>query len=261
MENYTKNGLMFIIIGIIISMITSFLLGLYQFFVPTENVAAILGYVGFGMIGSIGGLLTLVGAILFFVGRKEFGEKHQQFVIYAAVTIVIGIVITTFFSIIGALLFNSMIYTIPAITVIGAVTGGLGYVFALFELESDTGKKLLYTALFVSIVISVLIGFLNAGQIGELIENYPAENSMNAFSYLSNVSIYSTLGIISSLFWLTAVYLAYKRIKDGELVPKNINLFDKRETISERHCPNCAKIIPEDAKICPYCGKRFENQL
>ena len=28
---------------------------------------------------------------------------------------------------------------------------------------------------------------------------------------------------------------------------------------SSRRCPNCGRIIPEDAKICPYCGKKFES--
>ena len=25
----------------------------------------------------------------------------------------------------------------------------------------------------------------------------------------------------------------------------------------ERRCPNCGRGIPFDAKICPYCGKKF----
>jgi len=27
----------------------------------------------------------------------------------------------------------------------------------------------------------------------------------------------------------------------------------------ERICPNCGRVIPLDAKICPYCSKRFED--
>lgn len=259
MENYTKNGLTFILIGMIIAMITSFLLGLYQFFIQTDNVAAILGYAGFGMIGGIGGILSLVGAILFFIGRKEFSERHQQFVIYAAVSIVIGIVLTTIFSIIGSIMFEALIYTTPILTVISAFTGGLGYVFALYELENDTGKKVLYLAFFISIAIAVLIGFLNAGEMTRLIEAYSSENVLSSFSYLSNVSMYSSLGVIGSFFWLIAVYIPYKRIKTGELVPKKINVFERSESISQRRCLNCGRVIPEDAKICPYCGKRFEN--
>jgi hypothetical protein len=25
----------------------------------------------------------------------------------------------------------------------------------------------------------------------------------------------------------------------------------------ERFCPNCGRVIPEDARTCPYCSKKF----
>ena len=28
---------------------------------------------------------------------------------------------------------------------------------------------------------------------------------------------------------------------------------------SERRCPECGRVIPEDAKMCPYCGKKFKS--
>jgi hypothetical protein len=28
---------------------------------------------------------------------------------------------------------------------------------------------------------------------------------------------------------------------------------------SSRHCPNCGRGIPEDARICPYCNKKFDQ--
>ena len=257
MENYTKNGLLFIIIGTIISIIGLLLLGLYQFLVPAEPVKVILGYAGFGMIGSVGGILSFVGAILFFIGRKEFGERHQQFVIYALVSILIGIVLTILFSIIGSFFYPALIFTIPLLTIMSAVSGGLGYVFGLYELENDIGKKVLYIAFIVSIVISFVIGFLNAGEIGSIIDDRTSETALSSFSYLSNISIYSTIGVISSFFWLIALYIPYKRISTGELIPNTIQLFDSKGPVSQRHCPNCGRVIPEDAKICPYCGKHF----
>jgi len=27
--------------------------------------------------------------------------------------------------------------------------------------------------------------------------------------------------------------------------------------VEERKCPNCGRVIPNDAFICPYCGKKF----
>lgn len=33
---------------------------------------------------------------------------------------------------------------------------------------------------------------------------------------------------------------------------------EEEEKKSERHCPGCGRPIPMDARICPYCGKKFE---
>ncbi len=33
----------------------------------------------------------------------------------------------------------------------------------------------------------------------------------------------------------------------------------KATTSSERRCPNCGRVIPDDARTCPYCGKNFEG--
>jgi RNA polymerase subunit RPABC4/transcription elongation factor Spt4 len=30
---------------------------------------------------------------------------------------------------------------------------------------------------------------------------------------------------------------------------------------SDRRCPNCGRVIPMDARVCPYCGKKFNNHL
>ena len=29
------------------------------------------------------------------------------------------------------------------------------------------------------------------------------------------------------------------------------------QSSSERRCPNCGRVIPNDAQVCPYCGKQF----
>jgi hypothetical protein len=33
--------------------------------------------------------------------------------------------------------------------------------------------------------------------------------------------------------------------------------FDKQEPTNNRICPDCGRVIPFDANICPYCGKQF----
>jgi zinc-ribbon domain len=31
------------------------------------------------------------------------------------------------------------------------------------------------------------------------------------------------------------------------------------KTEPSRHCPNCGRAIPEDARVCPYCSKKFDQ--
>ncbi len=33
----------------------------------------------------------------------------------------------------------------------------------------------------------------------------------------------------------------------------------KKEGTSDRRCPACGRVIPMDARVCPYCGKKFEE--
>lgn len=275
MQNYTKQGLLLILIGMIIGIIGALLFGLYQFFVPIENVDDFLRFIGLGIIGGIGGLLSLIGGILFFIGRKEFGERHQQFVIYALLCVVIGIIASIAISIISPILMMSnvekgdfsgyLIIVIILPTIIGTVTSGLAYLFALYELENNNGRKILYIAFIVSILISVIIIFSITGVVEEMIIETTKTNTPEDFSaiasYISSITQFSVYGVISSFLWFIAVYIPYKRIKNGELVPKSVKAIDKKSSMPDRVCPHCNKAIPNDAKVCPYCGKKFENYL
>jgi hypothetical protein len=37
--------------------------------------------------------------------------------------------------------------------------------------------------------------------------------------------------------------------------------FNNKESKPDRRCTNCGRPIPMDAKICPYCAKKFESYL
>ena len=52
------------------------------------------------------------------------------------------------------------------------------------------------------------------------------------------------LGLIGIIIWLIV-----RPPIGGE--PKKVE--------SDRRCPNCGRIIPEDAKTCPYCSKKFQE--
>lgn len=53
------------------------------------------------------------------------------------------------------------------------------------------------------------------------------------------------------LIIIIVIWLAIRPPIGGE--PKSVS--------SDRRCPNCGRPIPFDARICPYCGKRFDDHL
>jgi hypothetical protein len=57
---------------------------------------------------------------------------------------------------------------------------------------------------------------------------------------------------IIGLIVLIIVWLAVRPPEGGEQRPP-------AATVAERRCPNCGRVIPNDARICPYCGKKFEE--
>ena len=48
---------------------------------------------------------------------------------------------------------------------------------------------------------------------------------------------------------------AIAKEKEGDRTSKSF----KQSYSSNRYCPNCNRIIPEDARCCPYCSKKFEE--
>jgi hypothetical protein len=264
MKNNTQKGLLILIIGISVGIITNISL-----FLLTDNLPGVLALALVGIIGVIGGLLTLVGLILIVVGRREYGEKHSKFAIYAAVIFVLSIVFATVFSIMISMInfiSNSPTNTniILLQTPITSTIGGLVYVFLLYELEDKNGKIVLFLAFIATILASIFITVGMMSLYEELMSSIAVgETSFaNTFDYINKMSRTGIYSIISSGLLLIALILPYNRIKSGELVPtppKTNSLYGGNVAVTQdRLCPNCGRIIPFDSKICPYCRKKFE---
>ena len=97
MSNLTKNGLLCLIIGAIIG-----LLGNISLFLTGGKIIAI------SYIGSIGGLFFFIGVILMIIGRKEFGERHSRFVLFALILFIISILVTSIF--VGMMVYYSILF-------------------------------------------------------------------------------------------------------------------------------------------------------
>jgi hypothetical protein len=63
------------------------------------------------------------------------------------------------------------------------------------------------------------------------------------------------------LFILVGIIVpALVQIELNKYVGKTIPNGPVNAETSNRRCPNCGRIIPEDANICPYCKKDFQTK-
>lgn len=270
MDCNTKKGLYFLIIGSIITMTCGLITSIASFF--TQDTTATMTIVILGIVSFIGAMLILIGAILFFIGRKEFGEKHQNNVKNAIIIFIINIVVVSILtSAIVFFTFSAIANSSPEInmgpfsiliviiSIVSAILGGLMYYFALIELEDEQGKNILYAGIISSIGISIVTSVYIAGLLGEMFGSISSTSSYSSLSFTQNTRGIGILGVIPSLLFLYAFYIPYKRIKNGELIPQVSS--SVTSTAPGRICPNCNRSIPMDANTCPYCGKQFDSYL
>jgi len=261
MESYTKIGLLLLILGGILGIISNIAFSL------AGNLAITLS-----VLSGIGGLCSFIGIILLIVGRKEFGEKHRKFVVYALILFILSIIIPVI--IIAAVTFSyvsqgisggvdvSFMQNIFFIIPFAAILGGLAYVLLLYNLENDIGRRILFVAFVVAVITSIIIS-LNIGPafeetIGSIDFETASQQDISEVTteFSQKISTSGIYGLANGVLMLIALIIPYKRITSGELIPISTST---KSVEPDRICPNCGKAIPFDAEICPYCSKKFED--
>jgi MFS family permease len=239
MENKTQMGLLLLIIGMIIGLFST----LGSIAVAGENAGTLsAGSLMVSLISFLSFILLLVGWILVIVGRKEFGEKHDKFVIYSVIILIVGIVIVIIGTVIAAIAGiagsieasngeASMDYVemargmkaAVAFSQLGGIVVTIAAVLMVYYLENDIGKNILYLALIASIAVAIIsMIFLPSvlDDLAEKLEETPEEDREDEFyKGIGDLNMYSGLGIISSILLIIGYYIPYDRIKKGELKP------------------------------------------
>lgn len=268
MKGKTQIGLLLLIIGLTLGAIYTVIYSSIFFIAENVNFNSPFLSIISGISG-IGSLIIIVGAILFFLGRKEFGEKHHKnvnkalylFLISIVVTIVLTVLISfyVYSSIISGSSIDSTLFSalIMIILVVSAILGGLIYYYALIELIDDKRKNILYIAIAVSIIISIIGSVYISGFIENVFGsiNDPAYE-LSSVNYLQNMGGIGIISVIPSILYIYVLYIPYSRIKKGELIPQTQPSYTNN--YPNRICPYCRKPIPNDSIICPYCGKKLE---
>jgi len=280
---FTKLGLLFFIIGMIMVLLTILpLLAFIQDISIGQNLPILIGL---AIIGFIGLIFYLVAYILMCIGGivlREFGDKHRKFLLISLIILIIMIVVSVIQSAYQYMTISSIaneaisagnfdyspIKNVMYFSIVTSIISGLFYVFILHELENKIGKIILYVAYISSIVISIVITYLFisvfdswSAQISDLIANSGSSgsifdqsignwNALNKISQgLSNeITKYSIYSIIPSILWLIAMIIPFYRIHSGEL---------QKVQRSSFKCSNCGWDVPTSTQTCPKCGKFF----
>ena len=168
------------------------------------------------LIGAVGGLVALIGALLVILGREAFGREHSRNAILALIVFFVGVGVT----IAGAVLLFFLTISSRAgpssivqpfawfgvVSIIGGAVTGLSEVLLTYALQLSTGRVLLWTAYAASVAISIV----------NLVFILPIFNGTGGFLFPA-IFVTAFLGVIPAMLYAVAYYLARQRIVHREI--------------------------------------------
>lgn len=186
------------------------------------------------VIGILGVILALVGAVFVIIGRDAFGDRHAKFVIVSTVVYVLFNIVTfgigasivpsvqsIFSSTTGpaslsAQLTNLINSYIIAEAIVGAVIG-LSTVFFTYAIQNHLGRVLLWLAFAISLLL-LIPAFILVNQLPLLINQAVATSDPSAlYSWLNQIQAFRLLSIIPAIFYALGYLNARARITNGEI--------------------------------------------
>lgn len=176
-----------------------------------------------------GYLLILIGVILVILGRKAFGPVHARNVVVSVILFIVGIV--TVFGVVLVAALSSLSGSIgpggsvipSAATLAAALNGaliggivaaiviGLAEILFTYALQAQAGRLLLWAAYGANLALNVAIYLLLSPFVSRVVTaaDYGAVAAMQG--------TYALLGVVPSLLFAGADYLAWSRINKGEM--------------------------------------------
>ncbi len=140
-----------------------------------------LGWIPY--IGIVGGLLSLIGIILLFLGREGFGDRHRNAVVVGGFLLVLSVIaafvlglliagmIVSIAQVQGVTLKDVTDTVIPSLesaaggAIVIAAIGGLGQILLVFQLADRTTRWLLVIGLIAAIVVGAALYLIEVPQI------------------------------------------------------------------------------------------------
>ena len=214
------------------------------------GIGALLMLIGF-FVSSFGALL-IIGLILLFIGIKFIADETKDKKIFD----------------------NFLYYFICHLIAIVAVLGILTYTFVNSNIDFTNIQQIAqqitdfnsFMDVFGGLIVGCLAAFI-IGWILFIIGSLFLRKSFNSIAQHTNVGLFKTAGLVYLIGALTMIIFIGIIIIWVALIIEVIAFFSLPEKLpsstaakaSKRRCPNCGRTIPEDARACPYCAKKFDE--
>ena len=215
---------------------------------------------GIGAILLLFPVVSIVGIVLLFVAVKYIADETKDHDIFK--------------NYLYSFIFN-IIAIIGFITVLVFSFLALGLNFNYFDLQQFSDINYFQSYLSNSFAPSLggMIGCGIAILVGYILLILGAlflRKSFDGIAERTRVDLFKTTGLVYLIGAVTTIFLigffifiiaiileiaSFFSLPDSLSKTKN----DKGIDESKRRCPKCNRIIPEDAKFCPYCSKKFEG--
>jgi zinc-ribbon domain len=209
----TKTGLLLVIVGILLE--------------PVPYAT----YVGL--------ILGIVGVIFVLIGRNPFGNSHSNYTVFSVVIYCVGIGITFVAGFLFGLSFVTAALSgggqtaiVQALVsafnglIIGVLVGdavvGIAYVIFTYALQDSTGRVLLYIAFASQVTLSALVAYMISPQVADSVTQSFSSGTFNPSplsALQAQLQFLRLLSLIPAVIFAIAYYLAYSRIKRGDVPP------------------------------------------
>jgi hypothetical protein len=199
-------------------------------------IGTLLGWIP--LVGVVGVVLILVGAILVIIGRHAFGPTHARNVVLSIVFFFIGVGIAVAGGIIFAGVFlagltggvptqaavQSALTTYLILSIIGAVVSGLASLLFIYALQNRTGRVLIFAAYGAAVAIQIALFVLLGSAVAQVLSSAFPGGTYNAAAaaaalanFTSQASTARLLTAIPAVLFAAANYVAWSRINRGEI--------------------------------------------
>ena len=197
-----------------------------------------------------GPLLSIIGLIFVFIAVKTISESVNDHDIFS------NYLYHFIFSIIS-------IVAIFVIVLIGfGAIGGFSWIASLQDINITDFST--FWDYFGGIIGYALLALFVGWIIGIIAAIY-LRRSYNSIAEHTKVGLFKTTGTVYFVGAITTIIIIGLLIMFIARILEIIAFFSlpdkltnvKKVKESQRKCPECERIIPEDANTCPYCSKKF----